>query len=69
MLCCYMLIFFKINFFQKVLSGTPTESNSLDPDFVGPDLGPACLQRLSADDSSRKGVKMSINPDKYNNST
>ena len=33
-------------------------SNSLDPDqarhFVGPDLGPNCLQRLSADDTSRK---------------
>ena len=32
-------------------------SNSLDPDqarhFVGPDLGPNCLQRLSADDISR----------------
>ena len=32
-------------------------SNSLDPDqaqcFVGPDLGPNCLQRLSADDKSR----------------
>ena len=30
-------------------------SNSLDPDqaqhFVGPDLGPNCLQRLSADDT------------------
>ena len=32
-------------------------SNSLDPDqarhFVGPDLGPSCLQRLSAEDTSR----------------
>ena len=32
-------------------------SNSLDPDqaqhFVGSDLGPNCLQRLSADDKSR----------------
>ena len=32
-------------------------SNSLDPDqarhFVGPDLGPNCLQRLSADNTSR----------------
>ena len=32
-------------------------SNSLDPDqaqrFVGPDLGPICLQRLSADNTSR----------------
>ena len=27
--------------------------NSLDPD-VGPDLGPNCLQRLSADDPSRQ---------------
>ena len=33
-------------------------SNSLDPDqaqhFVGPDLGPNCLPRLSADDTSRQ---------------
>ena len=33
-------------------------SNSLDPDqarhFVGPDLGPNCLQRLSADDKSHR---------------
>ena len=32
-------------------------SNSLDPDqaqnFVGPDLGPNCLQRLSADNKNR----------------
>ena len=33
-------------------------SNSLDPDqdrhFVGPDLGPNCLQRLSADISGKE---------------
>ena len=49
-------------------------SNSLDPDqarhFVGPDLDPNCLQRLSADDeSSRQRVKFTIegkvNPVKY----
>ena len=32
-------------------------SSSFDPDqarrFVGPDLGPNCLQRISADDTSR----------------
>ena len=36
--------------------------NSLDPDqarhFVGPGLGPNCLQRLSADDNSRQRVKV-----------
>ena len=35
-------------------------SNSLDPDEdqcpVGPDLGPFCLQRLSADDNIRQRV-------------
>ena len=35
-------------------------SNSLDADqarhSVGPDLGPICLQRLSADDTSRQRV-------------
>ena len=37
-------------------------SNNLDPDkaghFVGPGLGPNCLQRLSADDTSRQRVKV-----------
>ena len=37
-------------------------SNSLDPDqtrcFVGPDLGPNCLQRLSADNTRRQSVKL-----------
>ena len=36
-------------------------SNNLDPDqaqhFVGSDLGPSSLQRLSADDTSRLRVK------------
>ena len=35
-------------------------SNSLDLDqarhFVGPDLGPNCLQRLSADDTGRQSL-------------
>ena len=35
-------------------------SNSLDPDqarrFVGPDLGPNCLPRLSADGTGRQRV-------------
>ena len=39
-------------------------SNSLDPDqarhFVGPDLGPNCLQSLSADDTGKQRVKVDV---------
>ena len=39
-------------------------SNSLDPDqarrFVVPDLGSNCLQRLSADDTSRQRAKSNV---------
>ena len=47
--------FFKINFFKKFFQRV---SNGLDPDqdrsHVGPDLGPNCLQGLSADNKSRR---------------
>ena len=56
------------DFFQNQLFGknsfrnTIRMSNSLDPDQarqnVRPDLGPNCLQRLSADDTSRLRVKI-----------
>ena len=50
--------FFQNHPFRKILSGIPSVSNSLDPDqarhFVGPDLGPNCLQRISVDDSSKQ---------------
>ena len=40
---------------------TTRVSNSLDPDqarrFVGPDLGPNCLQMLSAEETSRQRLK------------
>ena len=50
------------DFFHKDLYRiTIRVAYSLDPDqarlFVGPDLGPNCLQRLSADDTSRHRVK------------
>ena len=54
---CHLLIFFKINILKNSFGTTITVSNSLDPDqarrIVGPDLGPNCLQRLSADDTNR----------------
>ena len=44
-------------------------SNSLDPDqaqrFVGPDLGPNCFPRLSADDCGRQRIKHSNNFTKF----
>ena len=57
--------FFKINFFKKFLQDLVLfiiwVSNMLDPDqarhYVGPDLGPICLQRLWADDIRRQRVK------------
>ena len=50
--------FFSKSIFSKnSLENTIRVPNSLDPDraqcFVGPDLGPSCLQRLSADDAGR----------------
>ena len=57
-----MLIFFsKLTFSENSFKNTIRVSNSLDPDqarhFVGPDLGPNCLQSISADNTSRQRVK------------
>ena len=50
------MIFFKIIFLKNSFRNTIRVSYSLDPDqarhFVGPYLGPKCLPRLSADDTS-----------------
>ena len=50
--------FSKSTFSKNSFRNTIRVSNSLDPDqaqhFVGPDLCPICLQRLSADDKSRR---------------
>ena len=49
--------FSKLIFSKNYFSNYIRVSNSLDPDqarhFVGPDLGPNCSQRLSADDTRR----------------
>ena len=54
---CRQLIFSKSIFFQNSFRNNIRVSNSLDPDqarhFVGPDLGPNCLQRLSAGEGRR----------------
>ena len=47
--------FSKSTFSKNSFKNTIKVSNSLDPDqarhFVGPDLGPNCLQKLSEDES------------------
>ena len=52
--------FFSKNSFRNTIS----VSNRLDPDqvlhFVGSDLGPNCLQKLSAEDTSRYKMKRLI---------
>ena len=49
--------FLKISFMNRI-----RVSNSLEPDQarqnVGPDLAPNCLQKLSADDTSRQRVNL-----------
>ena len=58
------MFFFKIIYFENYFRNIIRVSKSLDPDqarhFVRPDLVPIFLQKLSADDKSRKRVKMTI---------
>ena len=55
---CRLTNFYKINFCKISFRNTIRVSNGLDPDqdrrSVGPDLGPNCLQNLSADDKNRR---------------
>ena len=59
---CRLLIFSKLLFSEKFFQEYNQSVKQLDPDqvrrSVGPDLGPYCLQMLSADDTSRQRVKV-----------
>ena len=59
---CVILWIFFLTFSKTSFRNIIRVSNSLDPDqarpFVGPDLGPNCLQRLSADDSGLAGKEL-----------
>ena len=50
-------LFSKCTFSKNSFRNTISESNCLDPDQDSPDLGPNCLQRLSADDKSPQARK------------
>ena len=60
MIFCGLLKIFKINLFKKFYQEYHQSSGSLDLDqvqhFVGPDLDPNCLQKLSAEDTSMQRV-------------
>ena len=55
--CCQLIFFSKSTFSKNSFRNTIRVSNSLDPDqvrrFVWPDLGPNCMQKLSADNKRR----------------
>ena len=64
--CCRLQTFFKINFFINFFQEHYQSVNGLYPDedqhSFSPDLGPNCLQRLSAEDkvtTSKERVKSS----------
>ena len=50
---CFCLL---LTLFKKILSATLSEYPDQDWRSFGPDLGPNCLQKLSADDTSRQRV-------------
>ena len=61
MLFCRLLIFSKSTLSKNSFGNTIRESvkqfgSRSGPTFVGPDLGLNCLQRFSADDTSRQRV-------------
>ena len=58
--CCLLIFFSKSTFLKNSFRNTIRVSNTLDlaqaQCFVGPDLGPNCLQRLSTDDINKTRV-------------
>ena len=54
---CFVCLFLFFFFSKRSFGNISGVSSSLNPDharrFVGPDLGPNCLQRLSADYTSK----------------
>ena len=57
MFFCCLLIFFKINFFEKFFQNYHLSVKQIGSDqaqrFVGPDLGPNCLQMTLGDKELR----------------
>ena len=64
-----VISFLKLTFAKKSFRNTIRVSNSLDPNqarrFVGPDLKPNCLQRLSADDKKTPLAGKELSPVRF----
>ena len=62
MLFGHLFFFSKSPFSKNSFRNAIRVANSLDQDqaqhLVGPDLGPNCLQKLSAEDTCRQGVNI-----------
>ena len=59
---CRLLIFFQKYSFRNTIRVTNNFDRDQDQRFVRSDLGPNCLQRLSADDTSRKRAATLLAP-------
>ena len=64
MLFCHLLNFYKTIFLRISFRNTIRVSNSLNPDharhFVGPDLGPNCLQNWQQTTPVGKDLKLNL---------
>ena len=58
-----LLLIFQNHFFLNI-SGIPSECQTvwiqIRPEYVGPDQGPNCLQRVSADETSSQKVNEAL---------
>ena len=52
--------FFQINFFKKFFQSVKQFGFRSGPTFVGPDLDPNCLQRLSANHKSQLARNLTV---------
>ena len=60
MLLLSLPIFFQNQLFRSTIRVSNRSDSAQAQQNVGPDLGPNCLQKLSADDTSRQRVKTTL---------
>ena len=69
---CFCFLSSAADFLKKNLSGIPSVSNRLEPDqarhFVGPDLGPNCLQNYLQTKAAASGKRVETDLSAYQGS-